>query len=740
MIHQQVIKNYNQACSLLHRRKVSQAIEILRSMVKASSKEFINEQLDELMATYRNILKHSFSAVKDPRREEVYHYLIRTLLELADELRELLLTDLAATNIYRMKHHLEREKRMERKEALALLESLTFDRELQGLLRDVNVENSQELTSREEALTRVFNIIWLTDKYTDAEIELLKAASTSRQLPWHDKALIVSALTISLLRYFDVNKFRLLFLFVSQKQQRVWERAMVGLFVCFLKYNDRYYLYPVLEEKTRELADFPNIQQNIEGILVQFTKSKETEKVRKKWEEEIMPAMMKMRPRIEEKLDLDNIFKEETGEEKNPDWETMFEDVPDLLDKLTELTEMQLEGMDVYISAFAQLKQFPFFREISNWLVPFYTDNQVLAPMIKDPEHNLDLTPLFEKLENTYFMCNSDKYSFCLNMNMVPHQQKAMMMNMLNEEMKNISEIQNDEKLLNSFSTTKSIYTQYFQDLYRFFRLHPWHNEFDDIFSMKLDLYETFFVKHLVSDHKTIRNIAEFYFDKKFYADALKIFSTIVEKEPDNLELVEKIAFCYEKSGDFSHALEYYKKADLIESDRPWITRKMALCSKYLNQWEQALGYYRQVEKSHPDDLKVQANIGQCLIHLERFGEALDYYFKVEVLAPENHKIRRPLAWCSFLVNKLDTAKDYLERLLASEAGNRYDLMNMGHVYWAMNQPGEAFGHYRQSLAQAKDLSEFENAFNEDRKHLKKYEISDFEMDLMLEYIRLESQ
>jgi len=313
------------------------------------------------------------------------------------------------------------------------------------------------------------------------------------------------------------------------------------------------------------------------------------------------------------------------------------------------------------------------------------------------------------------------------------------MMNMLNAEMMNISELEKGEELINSMAMTKSIYTQYFQDLYRFFKLHPWRAEFDDVFSLDIDLYETSFVKHLVSDKKTIRNIAEFYFDKKFYADALKIFLAILQEEPSNIELFEKVAFCYEKSGDFVLAFEYYQKADLIESDRLWIIRKLALCCKMLSRWQDALSYYRQAARLAPDDMNTQASTGQCLIHLERYEEALQVYFKLEVLAPENHRIRRPLAWCSFLLGKLDTARDYLERLLSEEPDNKYDLMNLAHVYWCQGRAGDASGLYARSLKAWDNFRDFESSFNEDRKHLARYNISKFDMDLMADFARYQS-
>lgn len=734
----QINQLYNKASNSLHQRRVFDGILIIRKLISATGEEYINDQVEKHLDTYKNILQHSFGKTKDPERNKVYNYLVRSLLELADELREKLLSKHAPGNVHSLKLHFNKSNSPERIEALNILEMLTYDNQLSSILKEASVEGSEKSMSREDGLIKVFNIIWLTDKYSEEETKLINSICDSVNLPWHDKCLAVSALTLSLLRYFDVNKFMVLFNFVKKQEETVWQRAMIGLFMAFLKYNERFYLYSSLQDKTEELKSFSNIQQNIEAILIQFTKSRETEKVTHKWERDIMPEIMKMRPKIEEKLDLDNILKDPMGDEENPDWETVFQDSPDLLNKLQEFTEMQMEGMDVFMSAFSQLKRFSFFDEISNWFIPFYAKNKFLQPIIKEPEKNLDLTPLVKKLEQTYFMCNSDKYSFCLNLNMVPDQQKNMMMNMLNAEMENISEIEKEEDVVNSFARTKSIYTQYFQDLYRFFKVHPWQNEFDDVFSFTLPLHETGFVKLLVSDQKTVRNIGEFYFDKKFYPDALGVFLNLLDEDESNIELFEKIAFCYQKTGNLEEAINFYKKADLIETNRNWIILKMALCCKYLNRWQEALMYYRDAEKNDPENLNIQANVGQCLIHLERYEEALEYYFKIEVLAPENIKIRRPLAWCSFLIGKYDTAKDYLERLLSNDPDNKYDLMNLGHVQWCLNRPGEAIELYKKSLKSWGKFSKFESSFNDDRKHLENASINQFDIDLMLDHLRIE--
>lgn len=729
-------KTYKNISESLHNRRVFDAIENLRKLISLSGRDYYYTQLDQHAVTYENILKHSFGKIKDPQRTSVYLYLKRNLLEMADELQEKILTNNSSGHIYYLKKQKEKSGNGDKEDALSYIENLTLDKELSAMLDGTGVKEDSLNPLSEDTLVKIFNTIWLSDKYTDSEIELLNSVCDSEHLTWHDKSLVVSALTLSLLRFFDINKFLLLFRFIQARQQYSWQRALIGIFLSFLKYNDRFYLYPVLEEKTRELAQTDEIQKNIEAILIQFTKTRETESVSKKWKEDILPAMLKLRPKIEEKLDLENIFKDEFGEEKNPDWETMFEDAPDLLDKLQQFTEMQMEGMDVFMSAFSQLKNFPFFHKISNWFIPFYAANPTIKPFLKGSGDGVDMSPLIEKLEMTYFMCNSDKYSFCINLGLIPEQQKTMMLNMANAEMDSVSEIEKSEGLINDFATTKSIYTQYFQDLYRFFRLHPWRNEFEDVFKWEPDIFQTEFIKNIITESKTIRNIAEFYFDKQFYPYALNIFLSLLKRDNQNIELFEKIAFCYEKTGDFQNALVFYKKAEIIDTQRLWIIKKIAFCSKFLNRWEEALSYYQLAEKQSPDDMKIQANIGQCLIHLEQYEEALQYYFKVEVLAPENHKIRRPLAWCSFVLGKYDTAQDYLQRLLANDPNNQFDLLNLGHALWCNKKEDEALEAYQKSLASFKNFPGFESAFLEDKNHLIANGIDEFDIDIMLEYLK----
>ena len=44
-----------------------------------------------------------------------------------------------------------------------------------------------------------------------------------------------------------------------------------------------------------------------------------------------------------------------------------------------KMAEMQKQGTDIYFGGFSQMKRFPFFNELSNWFVPFYSHHPAVA-------------------------------------------------------------------------------------------------------------------------------------------------------------------------------------------------------------------------------------------------------------------------------------------------------------------------------------------------------------------------
>jgi tetratricopeptide (TPR) repeat protein len=318
----------------------------------------------------------------------------------------------------------------------------------------------------------------------------------------------------------------------------------------------------------------------------------------------------------------------------------------------------------------------------------------------------------------------------------IPKEQRSMMVEMFNMEVDAMDELAKDDDALNKPTRERVIFTQYIQDLYRFNKLYRNKHEFYDIFSTRTDFHNAPFFRWFIKDDETARNIGEFYFEKEHFRDAIDIFIQL-DTQSSNFELWQKIAYGWQKLGNYEKALEYYLKADLADTRKTWNIKKIALCYRRLGNYTKALDYYLDAEKMEPDDLQLQANIAHTYLDLKDYDNALKKYFKVEYLAPANQKIQRPIAWCSFMLEKLDTAKKYFEKILQTE-GNQNDLLNLGHIEWCLGNKKQAILRYKESLEKSgNNTIWFTEEFMADGEILIRYGINAIDIPLMRDFVLL---
>jgi tetratricopeptide (TPR) repeat protein len=719
--------------------KLKDALDALKDLVIQSRKgEFIS-QYESLDETYENLLKYAVEGIDDPEKDNIYNHLLVSVLELADlALQNAYMSD-NEKYIYRLKRKIESETKIIKEEAISSIETLAFDEELSEVLKsslETQFNKKTDYLNHQNILVKIFNLIWLTDKFNETDLKLVKSVWSANNFPWYEQSIIISALTLSAIRCFDVPKIELLIDFSLNKNNQVKQRALVGLFLTLYIHDKRLIFYPSLLEQIESLGEIDEIKKNIGLIAFQLLKSKDTERITRKFEDEILPEMVKFQPVLKDKLDLDSILSDEFTDDKNPDWERVFEDAPDLLDKLQEISKLQMEGADVFMSAFSRLKNFDFFNEIINWFRPFHTDNVVISEILKQEEKRMDTSAFLDGLSKAFFMCNSDKYSFCLNIQHMPDLQKTMMLEMFNAELESIKELQKEDEILNTSAQIKSINSQYIQDLYRFFKLHPLRSELLDFFKLKLDFYNCHFFRLLTSDDAILQNIGEFLFDRNYYEQALDVYLLLNQQGDNSLEIFEKIGYCNQKLKNYSEALNYYKKAELFETNRAWNLKKIAICNRHLKNYTESLYYYLEAEKLDAGDLYVKTYIGHSYLDLKEYAKALEYYYKVEFLAEENKKVLRPIAWCLFVLGNFEKSKAYYERLMENEA-NKYDFMNLGHVEWCLGNRKAALKNYKLSLSSDENnMKLFMAGFEEDKKYLMQSGIEAREIDFMLDYLK----
>jgi tetratricopeptide (TPR) repeat protein len=478
----------------------------------------------------------------------------------------------------------------------------------------------------------------------------------------------------------------------------------------------------------------PGFKENLGRVIIQLIRSRETEKIQNKIRDEIIPEMIKISPNLKNKINLEGLMGEGLGDDKNPEWQEIFKDSPGLMDKMEEFSELQMEGADVFMGSFSMLKMYPFFSEFTNWFMPFFNQNPQIAHLVDSTDETYRW--FINTLSNAPILCNSDKYSFCFSIQNLPKENREFMAQGMNAEMSQFNEMQKDEELTNPGRKSGFVSNQYIQDLYRFYKLHPRKNDFEDIFKWRFDFHNKITLgKILKEDEKMLRNIGEFYFNKNYYDEAAGIFELLLAVGK-NGELYQKAGFCYQKSGNYEKALDAYQKAELFGLNKSWNFNKIALCYRNLKQPQKALEYYLEVEKLNDKELNTELNIGHCYLELEQFDEALKYYFKVEYLAPGNKKVWRPLGWCSFVTGKKEQAAKYFQQLIDDEPG-KHDFMNMGHVQWSLGNRKAALEFYKKSISTTNfSEKEFFEVFDEDLHHLLNQGVDKEDVPIMLDQLR----
>jgi tetratricopeptide (TPR) repeat protein len=736
MINVNKIKNqYKHLCQLVSGRRVKDAMDVLNKMVSESGYSDFFIQKEHLEHTYEQMLNYMLEGVQDPERDKVYHKLLTSILELADRVKDRLMENHSGWHTYILKQEVDRQQELTGKRVIETMDDLSFKRELDEMIDEGRVSPEADDERRRKLSAEIFRHLWLSNRYNEAENSLSAAIISCRDFVWHEKALYISAILLSGLRYWDEEKVHRLIDFAGEEDQEVSARALVALVILLYQYDKRVEFYPNIIHRLKLISEELKLAQNLEKIALQLIRTRDTLEIGRKLQEDLMPEMAKLKPKLEDKLKMDDIREELLEEGRNPDWESMFSESDDLYRKVDEFMKLQMEGADVYMTTFAHLKQFPFFNELTNWLVPFHNENPDLKEIYASRTDTFDPDLFVDGLKKTPFLCNSDKYSFIFNLRYLPEEQKKMLSTAFLMEMEGMQEMLEDEKLTSGDFTTRTVFIQYIQDLYRFFKISPFKNEFEDVFGGKLDLYRSDFFDQLVEDDSITRNIAEYLFEKDHFEEALDIFQMLLEEQANDRELLEKAGYCLQKMGNFREAARFYQQISLSGELNLWTLKNLGICYRKDGEYKQALEVYEKATVLQPDDQTIESLIGFCHLKLGEYDTALKHYFKIEYLNPGNPHILRPIAWCCFALGELKKADKYFTRIFEGKPGY-YDYINYGHLQWALGNKRDAVELYVQSLRDLNfEMEDFLKTMEDDRSILIENGINQKDIPLMLDYL-----
>jgi len=736
MNEKSINEQYASIRAFLQKGRLKEALAQLESFLWQCPNWDLRMQLEQVQMSYNYLLDYMRKGIKDPERWNLHRKLTADAWKMADHARILYLDKISSKYYHEMRRTPAQPQyaNFTLQQLLHILESFPDDLTVSGLLSENKMD--EVLKRHEDTLKHLFIRTWTCYAWTAEEEENAHAMLQSKELITDDLCLFTSAVMLGAAYCFDLRKINWLLDAYTHPSAVVAQRAITGILIVFHLHADRLPLYPELAQRMKLMEEHPTFAKDLERIYRQMLLCQETEKIDKKMREEIIPEVLKKTSSLKN-LRWGPDENEEEKDDLNPDWQDGFENSA-LNNMMREMSELQMEGADVYMSTFASLKNYPFFHHIANWFYPFTEKQSDMYRTLKRANSHSLKNSLLDIVLHSGFFSNSDKYSFFFSISQLPEAQQGMLFKqMSSQELESLRGNENQSKLEEFSQKTSTISNQYLHDLYRFYKLNVHRNDFTDIFKQKLAFHHNPLLQGMLMKKEVLLPIAGFFLKKGRWSDAIELFSEIKQLpmgEENQVEFYQKFGYALQKEKRYEEAIKTYHKADILKPGNNWTNHHLAICYRMTQTYDQALLYYRKTEEIQPDNPNVIFYIGHCLAEMKRQDEALNYFFKLDFIEKSSIRAWRGIGWCSFVCGKYEQAKKYYEKVIEQKP-TAIDYMNSGHVAWAMGHIEEAATAYGKAVSASGNRQKFEEMFANDKEVLAEHGIPHQDIPLMLDLI-----
>lgn len=646
-------------------------------------------QLSQAESTYRYMLDYFTKGLEDPGRDSMLADIRFSLRNIAQRLeKEAQVSD--SPDLYYSTLRMCRLRPTDLQASVAKIIELKANADLALSAGQYPDEVMSGLESEEE---KIFNTLWTSDQLKEADFRVISESIMNEALPFTTAALAISATGLSLMRFYNRDAMLLLCTLATSTDFRISSRALATLVLALNRWRKTAADDSRLAGALSVLLDMEGMSRKIISVVKTVIRTRDTDRVSRKLEREVIPGLMQFGPDIIEKMKKQTEDSSFADLEANPEWEELLRN-SGLEEKLRELTEMQSDGADVMMVAFSNLKGYPFFRQVRNWMLPFSVQHPALRKL-----HSIDDNGLTSLLEMSGMMCDSDKYSFAFSLTSMPETQRKVVLSQMKAHTEQMKENMQEYKLLKAGMEFDDELTRYFRDLYRFHKLFAKRAEFYDPFAETLDFTTVPVVEEVMDSTDDLAAVAEFYFKRGYYADALPLLQSVARASSLTPHVWEKIGFCLEKQPNGNkEAIEAYMKAQLFNPESRWLAKRLGICYRREQDYLNAVDYLRMaLPEDGSFDRTLSLLITDTLMEAGRWEEALNELYRVDYESPDDPEVLRRMARCAFRSGDMDKCNKLLNSIpilaLAEE-----DYRMLGHVAFLEKNFEDAARRYRQTV------------------------------------------
>lgn len=627
---------------LLEEGRINHVISTLRGKIESASATHPDMQrlladLDRTAETYSHMRRYLLEGNSDPQREAIYR-------DIKESLKETGRNYLFIYNENRLdpffgEYRLAKVRHTSLVDLAAEYEKIEYHL---SMARETEADPLPFLKKREELTDTIFRRIWSLPPWAAEErkeIErMLKMQPTegdNEQLHIL-KAQIISALMLGLLKFNDPAKFLLLVnAYLSWlDDERLEARALTAIVLVLHRWGQSAVATPEIRMALESLLDSIMTYTRIHDVVMTLIRTYDTDRVSREVKDAFDTTMREMDPELLERLRRRGMSPDAAETGYNPEWEK-FMGNKDIEEKMQNINDMQLEGLDVMMQTFARLKHFPFFRSVSNWFVPFSTHHSVAAPLFENFNEEGFCT-----MADATEMCSGDRFSFVLGILQMPETNRDMLASNVNASLEAMRDHVTDRENVRRRSLFATEVLSFARDIYRFTKLYPKHSDYPDPFEEAIDFLSLPVVGGLLQENEFIGKAADFYFDHGYPYFALPLYGQLAAEGVADRSMYEKMGFCHQRQGDYSKALENYERADLFSTDEDpsssWLIKRLAFCNKALGRYGEAAAYYEKLLQRNPDDVGTEFHIGSMRLRSGDIKSARELISKVKYLAPDH--------------------------------------------------------------------------------------------------------
>ena len=124
--------------------------------------------------------------------------------------------------------------------------------------------------------------------------------------------------------------------------------------------------------------------------------------------------------------------------------------------------------------------------------------------------------------------------------------------------------------------------------------------------------------------------------DEQYLLNQISEIKKQLEKDPDNIDLLNDLGVGYFLAGDYTNSVLVLKKAVTIKPDETKCLYNLANSYSELEQYEQAIQYYHDAIDQTPDHLPSLNNLADSYEAIEESEKAKQLFEYLIRLAPEN--------------------------------------------------------------------------------------------------------